>query len=247
MIALVAAAPLETEQLRQKLVASGTSGASLPLWRGPLEGREVVLAHCGIGKASAAAAVTELLLTEHPDALLVFGCGGAYPGSGLANGDLALATGETFADEGVLAPEGFLDLSSIDLPMTEAAGRPLFNHIPLDSILSKELFPTLEAEARRMGHRAAQGPFATVSTCSGTDASGADIARRTGALCENMEGAAVALACARREVPCVEVRSISNLVEDRDRSRWELRLASENAQQAVLALLASWPQKDPRP
>ena len=46
--------------------------------------------------------------------------------------------------------------------------------------------------------------------------------------------------CARFGVPFFEVRGISNLVEDRDLSRWDLPMAATAAQQAVRALLAGW-------
>ena len=55
-----------------------------------------------------------------------------------------------------------------------------------------------------------------------------------------MEGAAVAQLCARFGVPFFEVRGISNLVEDRDLSRWDLPAAAAAAQQAVRAVLAGW-------
>jgi len=55
-----------------------------------------------------------------------------------------------------------------------------------------------------------------------------------------MEGAAVAQLCACLGVPFFEVRGISNLVEDRNLSRWDLPTAARVAQQAVRALLAGW-------
>jgi futalosine hydrolase len=64
---------------------------------------------------------------------------------------------------------------------------------------------------------------------------------RTQGLCENMEGAAVAQVCARHGIPFGEVRGISNLVEDRDLSRWNLRAGAEIAQEALFALLAEPP------
>jgi futalosine hydrolase len=37
-----------------------------------------------------------------------------------------------------------------------------------------------------------------------------------------MEGAAVAMVCNTFKVPCVELRCISNMVEDRDTANWML-------------------------
>jgi futalosine hydrolase len=58
-----------------------------------------------------------------------------------------------------------------------------------------------------------------------------------------MEGAAVAQMCARFGVPFFEVRGISNLVEDRDLSRWNLSAAATSAQLAVRALLTGWRER----
>jgi futalosine hydrolase len=53
-----------------------------------------------------------------------------------------------------------------------------------------------------------------------------------------MEGAAVAQICRAYDVPFLELRGISNRVEERDLSRWRKKEAAEGAQRAVLALLA---------
>ena len=52
----------------------------------------------------------------------------------------------------------------------------------------------------------------------------------------DMEGAAVARVCGALQVPCLELRCISNMVEDRDLSKWRLREACEKAG-ATAALL----------
>jgi futalosine hydrolase len=83
----------------------------------------------------------------------------------------------------------------------------------------------------------------TVSTCTGTTARAIEIEARTGGICENMEGAAVALACRQLSVPLLEIRGISNLVEDRDSRRWDLANAMAAAQEAVIILLEKWPEQ----
>ena len=60
-----------------------------------------------------------------------------------------------------------------------------------------------------------------------------------------MEGAAVALACQQMSAPLLEIRGISNLVEDRDTSRWELATGMAAAQNAILDLLQAWPGQRP--
>ena len=45
---------------------------------------------------------------------------------------------------------------------------------------------------------------------------------------ESMEGAAFFYACNMADVPCVQIRAISNLVEERDKSRWNIDLSLQN-------------------
>ena len=52
-----------------------------------------------------------------------------------------------------------------------------------------------------------------------------------------MEGAAAAQVALRYGVDCLEIRGISNMVEDRDLLRWNISLAVENAQSFVLKFI----------
>ena len=45
---------------------------------------------------------------------------------------------------------------------------------------------------------------------------------------ESMEGAACMLACQEAKVPCVQIRSVSNFVEKRNKSKWDLSKAIEH-------------------
>ena len=74
----------------------------------------------------------------------------------------------------------------------------------------------------RLGERFTIGPIATVATCSGTDAAAAEVARRTGAVAEAMEGAAVVHAARRLRTRAIELRVISNTTGDRPAQRWDL-------------------------
>lgn len=236
-IAILAAVPLETEIIRHfwgpwKISDLG----GFHLYRRKSAGMIIELLHSGIGKANAAAAAT-LLALHHPQALLVVGCGGALPGSKLQVGDLALASSETFGDEGVLTLQGFQDLETMHLPLLANASPPLYNHCPVDGDWQQRALERLTPFAAAEEITLVCGPFVTVSTCSGTTAGGEILARRSGGICENMEGAAAALVCARQQIPFCEVRGISNLVEDRNLEQWDLAGAAEIAQQALIALL----------
>jgi len=62
--------------------------------------------------------------------------------------------------------------------------------------------------------------------------------RHPGAAAEDMEGFAVAFACALARVPCTIVRGISNAVGERDKRRWRIGEALAAARARALELLA---------
>ncbi len=162
----------------------------------------------GIGRTNAAAATTAALLEEGPfDGVLSVGIAGALPGSMLQPGELVVATACVYMEEGLRTPQGFQDTAAMGFPLGDFQG----NRVPCQ--------PRLTTFVPGPRH---DGPIATVATCSGTDALAAEVAERTGALAEAMEGAAVVHAALRLGVPGGEVRVISNETGDRDRQRWDM-------------------------
>lgn len=182
----------------------------------------VQLVQMGIGPVNAAHSVTLAIANGRPRAIMVCGIGGAYPSSGLRVGDVACAELEIYGDLGAQSPGGFLDMRALGFPVVATASAPLFNELPL------QLFPA----DRRV-------KFVTVSTCTGTRAAAAELESRTGGAVENMEGAAVAHVAQLHGIPVGEVRGISNIVTDRDKSTWKLSEAAEAAQHALLDWLAN--------
>lgn len=87
-----------------------------------------------------------------------------------------------------------------------------------------------------------QGTFITVNCASGTQRRGNQLGRQFRGLCENMEGAAVARVCEEFSLPCLEVRCISNMVEDRNREKWQLREACVHAGRAAAVIAAGFAQ-----
>jgi futalosine hydrolase len=142
-----------------------------------------------------------------------------------------------YGDLGVLTPEGWHPADVIGIPVVPPASPgevPRYNRFPLDPALVARALALL----RDLPFEVRPGPFLTLSQVTGVRALGDALHRRTGALCESMEGAAAAHVCALYRLPFLEVRGISNLVEDRDRERWRIPLAAGAAQQAVGRLAA---------
>lgn len=183
-------------------------------------GRRVRVIETGVGPVNAAHATTVAILADQPDAIVVCGIAGAYPGSGLTIGEVVSASVEIYGDLGAQSPTGFLDMQALGFPVVSAP-TVLFNELPL------QVFPTSNA-AR----------FVTVSTCTGTASTAREIEARTKGAVENMEGAAVAHVARIHGVPVGEVRGISNMVTNRDTTSWRLQEAAVAAQEAALSWLA---------
>jgi futalosine hydrolase len=79
----------------------------------------------------------------------------------------------------------------------------------------------------------------TSNTIRGNVESIARIRRIAEADLESMEGAAFFFACFSERVPCLQVRSISNFIEERDKSRWNLELALKNLNRVLLEIVIS--------
>lgn len=240
---LITATDREQVPVRARMETSGTEHPLARPWhQGSLCGKPVLLVEGGVGLVNTAAALTLALTRHDPDVILQFGVGGAYVRSGLAVGDLAIATEECYDDTGVLTPEGWMDLEGMGFPMLPARtgqtgstfGKPLYNRIPLDVRRAEQIQRCLEAGLEgRSSHQVASGPFVTVQQCSGVQAAGDTLAARFGGICENMEGAAAAHIAEANGIPFVEIRGISNRVVDRDLSQWDLPLAIQRCQRAV--------------
>jgi futalosine hydrolase len=181
---------------------------------------EVTIVCTGVGPVNAAHAVTVAITQRRPDAILVCGVGGAYPGSGLAVGDVVCADIECYGDLGASSPAGFLDMRSLGFPIIPGSP-PVYNDLPLQ----------VSPVARRV-------KFVTVSTCTGIDDVAREIEARTGGAVENMEGAAVAHVACLHGIPAGELRGISNLVTNREISAWKLKEAAQAAQEALVAWIS---------
>lgn len=109
--------------------------------------------------------------------------------------------------------------------------------LPLKFSLQGHLLDRARALLSGQGLTPWTGPFVSVLAVSGTLARGESLRTRFHALCENMEGAAVARVAEEFHLPCLELRAISNMVEDRDLARWRLAEAIERTAEAMVTLL----------
>ncbi len=236
-VLLVAAAPAEAKAVA---AAFGHTGP-----RSDWERVEVApgwsMVRSGVGKVNAGVCVAKCLGANAEPSTLVVNVGvcGALPrdeDAMLPNGSIVVGAASVYADEGVRSPTGYADMGTMGFPYWPGANVPTGGAggaggagsggcaaIVADVELVERSRSVLAAA---LGVGIVVGRIATVSTCSGTNAMATEIARRTGAVAEAMEGAAIghSLARLRGSSPgFLEVRIVSNTTGDRDTQVWDLK------------------------
>jgi len=226
--AILSSMPFESEKViavTRKVRTAKVAGKTV--YRGKLSGHDVLLLNSGLGKVNAAHAATCLSENYPVKGVINIGVGGAYPGSGLKIGDVAIASKEIYGDEGVITSKGWDSLKKIGIPLVLDGKKKYFNEFLLNNSL---LIKSAQLVTK-------SGPFITVSSTTGTRKRAIELEKRFDAICENMEGAAIAQVCTIYKIPMLEIRGISNKVGERDKRKWDLGLASENCQKLLLKLL----------
>jgi len=198
---------------------------AIPQYVGTAGNQMVRFGVIGIGIASAGLALGYLLSLETPEGIIIVGSAGALPGSGLGVGDVVVADSEILAELGVLVGAGIGDATLLGLPDMD-------QQIAFDQALGDDLFTA----AGRVGN-AMHGKVLTVVGLSATQDQAEARAKRFKAAAENMEGYAVALAGRNLGIMAAEVRGISNRAGDRNKADWDLKIANERSQSAVLEYL----------
>ena len=232
-LALLSSMPFENDHILTHLKSvRNIELAGRPAHKGVFAGNNILLASTGIGKVNSAMTLTAVLENFSVSTVINFGVGGAYPGSGLTNGDIAVASNEVYADEGVIDNSGWHSLKKIGIPLVDNGEKKFFNEFPVGA---KHALPLHRKEI--LDFEMKSGTFVTVASCTGSMKRAKELEKRFNAICENMEGAAIAHVCTLYKVPFHEIRGISNTVGVRDKRKWDLKLASMNCQKVVLETL----------
>ena len=237
-LALLSSMPFESDHIlsclknvRKKKLASAI------VHKGTFAGKDIILAATGIGKVNAAILSAAVMEHFRVRKIIFFGVGGAYPGAELNVGDVAVASKEIYGDEGVIDSGGWHSLKKIGIPLVESGRKKFFNEYPLSLPSLPTLYAGMIGRRSEFPFKMKAGNFVTVSSATGTMKRAKELGRRFHALCENMEGVAVAHLCTLYKIPFHEIRGISNIVGVRDRRTWNLKLAARNCQQIVLETL----------
>lgn len=219
---------------RQELTVGGK-----PLAVGYLHGVPTGLLLTGPAAANVVQALTAAIEYERPAMVIQTGCAGAFKPSGLTVGDIALATEEIDVQLGVESASDDDVPDPLPFPLMIKNGKPIRNCYSLDSAMVDSAARTIRSSLSSEGVNIQKGPFVTVSTITATDRTGEMLYRRFRPCMESMEGAVAAYTCLHYDIPFLEIRSASNLVEKRRRDCWDIPGACKMASLAVRAVVKS--------
>ncbi len=222
-ILLVAATPFEIQPSQEYLKKHFIQSSSFQYQKGDVE---VSILITGVGLPMMAYALGRVLSNKKVNLAINAGIAGAFKPA-LKIGDVVQAASERFADLGVQEADGrFTDVHEMGL--IEGDQPPFQNGKLINEAVENFAFlPTVNSLSVNKVH----GHEADIEAVR---------QKYPDAEIESMEGAAFFYACLQEGIPFLEIRSISNYVEPRNRDNWNVPLAIERLNEVLVELLESF-------
>lgn len=177
----------------------------------------------GIGMLATAVSLTKLVLLEKPDIVIQAGIAGAF-NANLPLGKVVAVNTETIGDLGVVEISTWKDV--FDLQLVDANSEPFTNKQIANPYLAQLNTLTLE-----------EVPAITVNEISTFQQRILQLQAKYNPTIESMEGAALHYVCNSFQVPFIQLRSISNYIGERDKTKWQMQQAITNLNGALIKLL----------
>jgi futalosine hydrolase len=180
-------------------------------------GHDIVVLTTDVGMVATAAWCSSVMTNETFDLALNFGVCGSFDRR-LEPGRVVHVVSDCLAELGAEDGDAFLSIDELQLP----AEHEFMNANP----------PKIEALSQLPAVSAI-----TVNTVHGSERSIAAVVARCAPQVESMEGAAFMLACQIHGLPFAQVRSVSNIVERRNRSGWKMMDAIASLNDVAIAIV----------
>jgi len=177
---------------------------------------EIILLVAGVGSMATAWAMKEWIsMNEKPHFAINAGIAGSYKDE-FTTGDVVIPLSDCFADSGIEDGEDFLTLPETGL--CDANEFPFSNGLimadPGYIIQMNSIIKPVRA--------------ITVNTATGSESTRDKLIKKFNPDIETMEGATFFYICAWENIPFLAVRAISNRVETRNLSNWNIKIALDN-------------------
>lgn len=177
----------------------------------------------GVGAIASSFALTEAAGKELPDMIIQIGIGGSFS-SALAIGSAVAVEKEVIADMGAVEEGGYKSIFEMGLVDNDA--HPYNNGA---------LINTYSDLLSMSGIRTVVG--LTVNEITTHPEKTNLFNNQYGAEIESMEGAALHYVCIMKKIPFLQIRGISNMVGERDKSKWKINEAINSASDACIGLI----------
>lgn len=165
----------------------------------------------GVGMMNTAISLTKELMKFNYSLVINMGVAGSFSND-LKNGDVVEVTEDNFSEIGFENDSSFCEFNNFDLKI-------------------KYTNPS------RTSLKEVRG--ITVNTVHGNNENISKVIERMNPDVESMEGASVLKVCEEFKIPCIQIRSISNKVEKRNKYNWDLDLAIHNLNIEVEKIIAN--------
>ncbi len=219
-ILLAFSTEFETRAFKKRLLEEGYLQTENCYTR---NGLEVIVMVTGIGIAAMTYHLTKALEGQSYRLVINAGIGGSFTDR-FPIGTCVRIVNEAFADLG----------------MTGSDGRfiKLYDELPAD----KDTPPFRNGEIRmpdveRFSYDLPKAIGITVQNCSGSPDQIQFRAEHFKAEIESMEGAAAAFVCLSEGIDFIEIRAVSNRIEARDKSKWDIPKALTGLSDCLIAIL----------
>ena len=181
-------------------------------------------AYTDVGLTAATFSITRLALTQAPDLIIQAGIAGSFE-TGYQPGEVVLIDTEQQADLGVLENAQWKNI--FDLQLTDENEAPYKKGLLPNPYINHFNF---------LGIRKVAG--ISVNTISTDTATITRMQQGSPApVIESMEGAALHFVGRQLQIPFVQLRSMSNQVGERDKSRWHFTQAIQSLNAKLIELL----------
>lgn len=168
----------------------------------------------GVGMVATAFALGRHLATHPYDLAINLGIAGSFDRN-IPLGEVVEVTADNFSELGAEDKEAFLTID--ELGFGESGFKSTY---PLPAEFSLKKVSAI-----------------TVNTVHGNEISIKNLTDRIQPQLESMEGAAFFYACKEAGVPCLQIRAVSNYVENRNRDAWQIGLAIKNLNKFAVELV----------
>jgi futalosine hydrolase len=194
-----------------------------PLYTSESKRFKVLFHQSGVGMLATAVSLMQLIADEKPDLIIQAGIAGTFDAT-INLGKVVVVQEENLGDMGVQEDGKWKDIFELKL---EKSSYPPYERrkLPNPFLSQYNLLKLAVVNA------------ITVNQISTNENSIAQLTKKYNPSLESMEGAALHYVCREMNIPFLQIRAVSNFIGERDKTKWQMKLAIDNLNETLLKLM----------